>query len=519
MQARHRFLTVGDVPRHYARLHHHRDRPAVIGDERSLTWADVDAAADGIAAALRASGLGPGAKVATLLPNCIEYVELMFGIARAGCVIVPLNSRYVAPEIAHGVDFSDAELLVTAPAFCDTVKSVLPLLPRVDENRVVVVGDGAPALGRSYANWRVAAGRPDGDVDPDSLYWMPFTSGTTGVAKAAMVSHQALMASWVTVLQEFDISRHDVELIAGPFYHSLGFLFGLSCLYAGGTIVIQSEFDPERVLTAIERHQVTLTPMVPTMYTMLLAAPELQRFDLSSMRKVVSAGSPLLTGTKEGLVSLFPNAGIYEMYGSTEMGMVSVLRPEDQLRKVRSVGQPVIGGEVRLLDGDGRDVGVGEAGEIHKRGQLLGAAYYKNDEATEAVYRGDWMASGDVGVFDDEGYLYIVDRKKDMIISGGANIFPSEIEEVMSRFPGVLEVAVVGLPDETWGEAVTAFVVPEPGATIDVEGLSAHCRNHLAGYKKPRSIEVVEALPKSGAGKILKRELRDRYWGADGPSV
>lgn len=503
-------LTVAQIPGHFAGRGDLAGRVVVTADDRELTWQDIDSRSAAVAAGLSALGLSPGARVATLLPNCAAYVEVMFGVARAGMVIVPLNSRSVAREIAVCLNRVRCEAVVTAPEFAGLVAEVLPQVPSLDAGRLVVTGtpmDGALA----YEEWLAgAAPWSDRPVDESSLYWLPFTSGTTGDAKAAMVTHRSLVQGWNTAAREFDLTSQERQLIAGPFYHSLGFLFGLAGLYAGGSITIHSAFDPARVLDLIATGTVTMTPMVPTMYTMLLAEARGRSFP--GLSKLVSAGSSLLTGTKEGLGRLFPQARLYEMYGSTEMGMATVLRPGDTTRKQRCVGQPVLGAEIALLDEDGEPVAPGEVGEVHKRGQLLAEGYWENESATAALFRGDWMASGDLGRFDEGGYLHIVDRKKDMVISGGANVFPAEIEEVIGRLAGVLEVAVIGVPDEQWGEAVAAFVVPDPARALTAEDVLAHTRRELAGYKRPRRVEIVDALPKTGSGKLLKRELRSRFW-------
>jgi acyl-CoA synthetase (AMP-forming)/AMP-acid ligase II len=327
-----------------------------------------------------------------------------------------------------------------------------------------------------------------------------------------------LVEHWHLVQRAFELTPRDRMLIAGPFYHSRALLFGLTGLFAGGHVTIHGAFDPKRVLVTIAEERITLAPMVPTMYTVILAE-DVEGFDVSSMRAVISAGSPLLTDTKDRLLRAFPDAGLYEFYGSTEVGIVSVLGPEDQRRKHRSVGLPPVGVSVRTVDGAGEPVPAGTPGEVEKRGLLLGGGYYRNDEATAGMYDGNWARTGDIGVIDDEGYLSIVDRMKDMIITGGANVSPAEIEEVIARHPGVLEVAVIGVPDDRWGEAVKAVVVPWPGATVTEVDILNVCAGELAGFKRPRSVDFVEALPKTGSGKVLKRQLREPYWAGQSVQV
>ena len=249
--------------------------------------------------------------------------------------------------------------------------------------------------------------------------------------------------------------------------------------------------------------------MVPTMFEMLLEVPDKARFDTGSVRRLMSAGSPLLTATKERLLEFFPDAGLYELYGSTEAGFFSILKPEDQLRKERSAGLPYFGCELRILDPDGNDVPAGTVGQIYKRGAGLGVRYYKNPAATEDQFHGEWISSGDLGRFDEEGYLYVVDRAKDMIISGGVNIFPTEIEDVLVKHPDVVEAAVIGRPDPKWGEIVTAYVVTRKGVPVPERELNALCREKLAAYKRPRAYLALDELPKNASGKLLKRVLKE----------
>jgi acyl-CoA synthetase (AMP-forming)/AMP-acid ligase II len=280
----------------------------------------------------------------------------------------------------------------------------------------------------------------------------------------------------------------------------------------GATVVILRDFIPERALEAIEAEKVAFLPMAPTLYAMLLAVDGKERFDVSSVRIVLSAGSPLLTATKQRILKYFSNSGLYEVYGSTEGGIYTVLKPADQLRKIRCAGQPFWGMEIRILDEHGRDCAAREIGMIYKKGLLMGSVYYKRPEATIAQFLDGWHTSGDMGYLDEEGYLYVADRKKDMIVSGGVNIFPSEIEDILASHPAVREAAVIGVPDETWGERVCAIVVCQPTMSVDATTLTEFCRSHLARYKTPRRFEFVSELPKTAAGKISRRELREPFW-------
>lgn len=505
-------LLVGGIPHEHARLHTRRDKVAVVEGERRLTWADVSERTARLANALADRGVRRGDKVAAVLQNRAEYVEVIYALAGLGATIVPVSYRFVAREIAYALEHADvvaaivdADLVAT---FADANRSAA-----ITPERVLVVGAGED---HEFVDYERVLARGSTDVDylaaqESDIYHLAFTGGTTGRPKACEVPQRIARQNWYQMTAELGILEHDTTLIAGPFYHGLGFMWGLQQLMVGGTVVMLRTFDARAALVTMAQERITWTPMAPTMYSMMLDVPDKDDIDVGSMRGLVCAAAPLLTTTKEALLAYFTSAGLYEYYGATEAGFYSVLKPEDQLRKVRSVGQAWSGCELRIVGADGQDVPTGEVGLIYKRGMALGAAYYKNPEATEEAFLGEWMTSGDLGRLDDEGYLYVVDREKDMIISGGVNVFPSEIEEVLARHPGVRQVAVVGLPDDRWGEVVTAFVVARDGAEIDTGELDAACRAELAGYKRPRRYELVASLPQNSSGKLLKNELRARH--------
>jgi acyl-CoA synthetase (AMP-forming)/AMP-acid ligase II len=291
-------------------------------------------------------------------------------------------------------------------------------------------------------------------------------------------------------------------------------MFSFLHLFLGAQVVLMKHFEPEGVLQLTQKHRITTAFMVPTMYNMILNLPAGQKdpYDVSSMRVLISAASPLATKTKEGIIELFKHAGLHEFYGSTEAGIVSNLRPEDQLRKIRSVGPAVYLGEFKIFDDNGNEVPQGTEGTIYMKSPTLLKGYYKNPEATKKAFRGQWFSNLDVGRLDEEGYLYIMDRKADMIISGGVNIYPAETEDLLIRHPKVLEAAVIGVPDEKWGESILAVIVPKGGEDVTIEEITAFCEGKIAKYKMARFVENVRELPKSPAGKVLKRILREPYW-------
>jgi acyl-CoA synthetase (AMP-forming)/AMP-acid ligase II len=505
-------LLVGGIPHQHARLHSRRDKVAIVEGERRLTWGEVSERTARLANALAARGVRRGDKVAAVLQNRVEYAEVIFALAGLGAAVVPISYRFVAREVAYALTHGDVVAAIVDGDLVDTFAGANQEAGIGADRVLVVDGDGSA---HGYAPYEEALAAASAALDyqvgeEDDVYHVAFTGGTTGYPKACLVPQRVARQNWDLITSEIGILEHDVTLIAGPFYHGLGFMWGLQQLQVGGTVVMLRTFDAERVLQTIERERTTWTPMAPTMYTMMLAVEDKERYDVSSMRGLVCAAAPLLTSTKEALIAYFSDAGLYEYYGATEAGFYSVLKPADQLRKTRSVGLPWGGCELRVLDADGNDVPTGEVGEIYKRGLALGATYYKNAEATEAAFRGEWMTSGDLGRLDDEGYLYVVDRAKDMIISGGVNIFPSEIEEVLASHPDVLQCAVIGVPDEKWGETVVAYVVTRSGNPVPTDELDARCRADLAAYKRPRDYRFVDALPQNSSGKLLKVALRER---------
>lgn len=507
-------LTVGQIPHLHAQLHTRRGKVAVVEGTERLTWAQLSDRTARLANGLARLGVGRGDKVVALLTNRAQYPELVYAVAGLGAVIVPLSYRFVAAEVEHAVRHSDASVAVVDAELLDTFMAArLALSEQVPPERVVVLGpaERAPA---GYVNYDTLLETSPTSTDyldqrEGDTYHLAFTGGTTGPPKACEIPHRLARQLWYDIAVEVGVREDDTTLIAGPFYHGMGFTWGLQQLMVGGTIVLQRTFDPRGALDLIRSERVTFTPMAPTMYTMLLEVKDKEAFDVTSMRGLVSAAAPLLSATKEALLAYFTSAGLFECYGSTESGFFSVLKPRDQLRKTRSVGLAWLGREIRVLDPEGRQVAPDEVGEIFVRGPRLGTGYYKNPQATLTTFGGEWLSSGDLGTLDDEGYLYVVDRVDDMIISGGVNVFPTEIEEVLSRHPDVVEVAVVGVPDPRWGQTVHAYVVTR-GSSVTVEELDALCRERLAGYKRPRHYHRVADLPKNASGKLLKRVLRQR---------
>ena len=398
-------------------------------------------------------------------------------------------------------------------AFAETVQSLRTRLPSV-AGRYVVTDGAADHATHSYETL-IAAGReapPSTPADLSACYFQGYTSGTTGFPKGCVNPHREFADCLRRIATIYGITEDDRELVAAPLFHEAPALFALLQIFRGGTVIVTSDSSPANVFEMIDQTQATWTFMVPTMWASMVTSEEIDRFDLGSLRLLLSGGSPLLTHTKEAILRRFPKAGLNEFYGATEVGLVTNLSPEDQRRKVRSVGRPVIGMFVELRDEQGNVVPQGEVGEIHIGGATIIREYFNNPEATADARRGGFFTLGDMGRFDEEGYLYIVDRKKDMIISGGENIFPNDIEEILYRHPAVEMAAVVGAPDPKWGEIVVAAVKLKPGSSVDQAELIAHCKTFLSSFKVPKRIDFRDQMPMSSFGKILRRDVRKSYW-------
>jgi long-chain acyl-CoA synthetase len=464
----------------------------------------IDRVADLAASTL---GLGKGDRSALMAPNCLEFVEIVLGVAAAGGVTAMVNPKLTGPELAYICNDSGARVLF--------VHASLEALARATElptvERIVVVGDGGDYEGL------VAAARPvcpDVQIEEWDLFSLSYTAGTTGHPKGAMLSHRSRSLTFHAMAVEFGCySQDDRALATAPLYHGAGFAFALAPIANGGfTEVGPPRYDPEWTLRTLRDLELTNVFFVPTHFNAIFALPAetLAEVKPRHLRTIISNAAPLPQATKEKIVAYFGEGLLHETYGSTEGSIVSNLRPPDQLRKIQCVGLPIPNTEVKLLDDAGQEVGPNEVGELFSRSPYLFNGYWGLPEATAESLRDGWFSAGDLAVKDDEGFIYIVDRKKDMIISGGVNIYPREIEEVLHHHPAVKEAACVGVKDEYWGEALAAHVVVRSGATLTEAELLAFCEGRLARYKLPKSITFIAELPRNAAGKVLRRDLREQ---------
>jgi long-chain acyl-CoA synthetase len=488
------------------------DTTAVIDGTTSLTYRQLDERSNRLAQALRSAGGQPGQTVAVLLGNRLEYCEVAAGIAKAGLVMVPLNPRMTAPEVDYIVTHSESRALILDDASAPVAADVAGHLP------TVLSIDGV-TLGRPYEDALAAASDADPllAIDELSPFCIAYTSGTTGKPKGVMISHRSRSLTFHTSAMEWNLGMGRRSIAVAPMYHGAGFAFGYSPVHTGGTVSMLRAWSPEALLAMIERDRAQSVFLVPTHAQMLksLGPERIAGYDLSSLDTLFFNAAALPTHLKTWVMETFPHVGVHELYGSTESGIITDLRPADAVRKPGSVGHAWFLTEIKVVDDAGNPVPPGVPGELFSRSPYLMNGYLKDPEATAACTDADgFVTCGDVVTRDEDGCIYIVDRKKDVIISGGSNVYPREVEEAALRHPAIREIAVIGAPDPTWGEQVVAVVVLEDGATLTLEDLDAHLRPLLGGYKIPRELFVVPELPHNASGKVLKRNLREQHTAA-----
>jgi fatty-acyl-CoA synthase len=512
-----RRLLLGEVIARNARKF--PDKEAVIFGDTRLTYREFNARINRLAHAFLDMGIVRGDKVALLMFNCNQYLECYFALGKIGAVAVPLNFRLHPEEIVYIVNNADAVAMVVGEQFIDTITGIRKDLLLV---RQYVSVTAAPVGGMLHYETLIRK-YPDDEplvlVDEEDPAFIMYTAGTTGRPKGAVLTHQSQVAMWMLASIQY-ASEPGVGNIwdfricsPPPVFHLASFGYCEAHLLIGATVVLPTEvFNPAEVMEIIEREKIDSILLIPAMANFLLQLPDLKRYDTSSLKIWASGAAILPTQTRKAMTKRFPGLLVYDCFGQTETGaLVCMLRPSEGERKVASVGRPLPLIQVRVVDDDDRDVPIGEVGEAVYQGPNIMKEYYKDPEGTAQAMRNGWFHSGDLVRQDEEGYIYIVDRKTDMIVSGGENIYPAEVEDVLYQHPKILEAAVIGVYDEQWGEAVQAVVVPKPGETLTEEEVIDFCKQHLASYKKPKSVDFVDALPRNPAMKVLKRVLRERY--------
>ncbi|WP_035856563.1 acyl-CoA synthetase [Cryptosporangium arvum] len=503
---------LGDLPRRSARRF--GDKTAIIDGGTRFTFAELDAVVDRTAAALDAAGLVKGDRLALLSHNCWQFAVLSFATARRGVVLVPVNFMLNPEEIAYVLDHSGAVAFVAEDALTATAeKAIVASAGAVNLRFAIGTGETQPGW-RDFAEWTSYDGPlPEavlvGDDDPIRLM---YTSGTESRPKGAILTSRALLWQYASCAIDGEMTFDDVEVHSLPLYHCAQLDCFLNVdVYTGATSIILPAPQPAAILHAIEEHRATKFFAPPTVWIALLRSPEFDTTDLSSLRKGYYGASPMPVEILQELARRLPGVRFWNFYGQTEMApLATILRPDEQVPQAGSAGRPAINVETIVVDDDDEPVPPGTVGEIVHRSPHATLGYYRDEEKTAEAFRNGWFHSGDLGVFDADGYLRVVDRKKDMIKTGGENVASREVEEALYQHAGVAEVAVFGIDHPYWVEAVTAVVVPkEPG--LDPGEVVAFGRSVLAGFKAPKYVVVVDALPKNPSGKILKRELRDRF--------
>jgi acyl-CoA synthetase (AMP-forming)/AMP-acid ligase II len=496
------------------------EKMAVVSEGISLTYKALNERVNRLANALIKKGLKKGDRIGVLVHNCYQFIEIYFAAAKTGSIFCPYNNHLNAREVSDIILYSTPRFLFLDAEFGDIVDPLRPHLESV-EHFVYLQKPRWSFMG-DYENL-ISGGEKDEPgvkIKDDDVMSIFFTAGTTGRPKGAMRTHRHVMTNAITGVIELKVSYHERALISFPMYHiacedNMGRHF-----FMPNTLVIRREgqFDPKEVLELLVAEKITMCQLVPTMIHAFLQYPDLDRYDLSHLRLIMYAAAPMPVELLKKALRRF-KCDFAQLYGQTESGpMTTILHPEDhvlegserQLQKLGSAGKPVVSYEIRIVDGQGRDVPVGEVGEVIGRSEAMMKCYWQLPKETAEKLKDGWLHTGDMGRFDEEGYVYIVDRRDDMVISGGVNIYPREVEEVLYQHPSVLEASVIGVPDDYWGEAVKAIIVPKENALISAEEIIRFCGEHLGGYKKPKSVEFWKELPKSPQGKILKRTIRDQ---------
>ncbi|MER5387924.1 long-chain-fatty-acid--CoA ligase [Saccharopolyspora sp. NPDC002686] len=475
------------------------------------TYRELDERVSRLANALADRGVEPGDRVAVLGRNGLEVVESYLAVARLGAICVPINFRLVADEVAYALTDSGARAAIVDELFAETLDKARETASDVDVR--LVVGDSG-----DYES-ALAAASPEHveiAVDEQSPAFIMYTSGTTGRPKGAVLTHHNLLMHTFSSMVHHGITGEDqVWLVGVPLFHIAGVSGMLPYLLQGGRIVLTASgrFDPAEIVELMARERITACFLVPAQWQAICDLPDLANHDLSALRRITWGAAPASTTLLRSMFEKFPDTDITTAFGQTECCPVTtVLRAEDALHKIGSVGTPMINVEVRIVDDDMNDVAPGEVGEIVYRGPTVMREYWGKPAETAEAFRGGWFHSGDLVRQDEDGYLYVVDRKKDMIISGGENIYCAEVEDVLAAHPGIAEVALIGVPDDRWGESPLAVISPrDPADPPSLEDISTWCRDRLAGYKRPRRLAVVTELPRNPSGKVLKTQLRTEH--------
>ncbi len=491
---------------------------------KSFTFREWNDRACRIANGLHEKGVGYGDRVAILAYNRAEWMEMYAACAKGGQIAVPIMFRLTPREYEYIVNHAECKAFIVETPFVEGVNSISSKLKTVPKDNFICIGDGEKPEGFvDYEEFieHSQPGEPAVMVDAADIWTIMYTSGTTGKPKGAVRTHESYMAQYVLSNVNMGVRSQDKILLVMPMCHvnSIYYSFAYTLLAAPVMVYNVTTFDPEDFLKTVSEYKITYTSLVPTHYITILSLPDevKQNYDVSSMRQLLISSAPARKDLKLAIMDYFKSAELWEAYGSTEAGLVTYLRPEEQFTKLGSIGREIFGTDrIKLLDITREEVPDGEVGELFSRSPIVFKEYWKDEEKTETAFHGEWCSAGDMARRDEEGYYYLVDRKQNMIITGGENVYPSEVENVVGGHPAVKNIAVIGVPDDKWGEAVKAVIVPhegyDPGEELAREIID-YCRDKIAGYKRPKSIDFIEEneMPVTATGKILHRVLREKY--------
>ena len=501
------------------------DRLGCQDKNKDLTFKEWNERSCRVGNGLTKVGCGHGDRFAVIAFNRVEWMELYGGCAKGGQIAVPLMFRLAAPEIQYIVNDAGCKAFVVEKPFVDLVNSIKDRLP-IAANAYIYLGnpgDKVPEGYIGYEDWLEASSpeEPDILVDAADPWTFMYTSGTTGKPKGVVRTHESYMAEYYLDVANMGLRPTDKVLMVMPMCHVNSIFYSFPYTLVSGAVCVYNEasFNPEDFLATVQKYQITFVSLVPTHYIMILSLPEeiKKKYDVSSMRQMLISSAPARRDTKVAILEFFKNAELWEAYGSTEAGLVTLCRPEDQLRKLGTIGREIFGiDRIKVLDEEGNEVPDGKVGELYARTPMLFKEYWNLPEKTKDVFRGEWFTAGDMCYRDPEGFYVLVDRKANMIISGGENVYPSEVENAVGAHPSVRDVAVIGIPDQKWGEAIHAVVIlnegNEPTDTLKDE-IRRFARTKIAAYKVPKTVAFIaeEEMPRTGTGKILHRILREQY--------
>jgi len=494
------------------------DKEGIICEGKRLTWHQVNERVNKLAHALNELGMSKGDRVALLSGNCHQFWETYCAGGKSGIILVPLNYRLAGRELLYILNNSGATTIIMGPEYVETIRLIRGELKHL--KHFITFGDpDGEVLGYEQLIQNQSSEEPKAEITESDLFWIMYTSGTTGLPKGVMITHKNVLTDALDDMYAYDMKKEEALLVTPPLYHSAGTAISYSAMYVGAKIVIMKKWDAGHALELIEQERITASWWNAAMLTDLLNSPLLKEKDHSSIRSIMYAGSPMPVELLKRGISVFGKV-FWGLYGLTENTSSATCLPisehftdgpKEKVERLYSVGKELISLHVRVVDDRMEDVKPGEIGEIVIKGDTVMKGYWENPEATRETIKDGWLLTGDLARTDEDGYIYIVDRKKDMIISGGENIYSKEVEDVINSHPAVLESAVIGVADAKWGESVKAIVVLLPDQKVTEQELIEYCKTNMASYKKPKFVEFVDGLPRNPSGKVLKVELRTEF--------